>query len=106
MTRHGYFLIFFIHPLYLCFSLQGTLVPFKNHSVRRLSIMKKYILLIVVLYLLPAVVRAQTYKYIGVEDGLSNRQVYAIEKDRKGYMWFLTPEGLDATTEKTSSTTS
>lgn len=57
--------------------------------------MKKYILLIVVLYLLPAVVRAQTYKYIGVEDGLSNRQVYAIEKDRKGYMWFLTPEGLD-----------
>lgn len=38
---------------------------------------------------------AQTYKYIGVEDGLSNRCVYNILKDPKGYMWFLTQEGID-----------
>ncbi len=38
---------------------------------------------------------AQTYKYIGVEDGLSNRQVHSIGKDRIGYMWFLTHEGID-----------
>lgn len=57
--------------------------------------MRKYILLFIILYLLPATVYPQTYKYIGVENGLSSRQVYAIEKDRKGYMWFLTPEGID-----------
>ena len=38
---------------------------------------------------------AQTYKYIGVEDGLSNRRVYAIQKGPKGYMWFLTHDGID-----------
>lgn len=37
----------------------------------------------------------QTYKYIGVEDGLSNRRIYNIQKDRQGYMWFLTNEGMD-----------
>lgn len=38
---------------------------------------------------------AQTYKYIGVKDGLSNRRVYAIQKGPKGYMWFLTHDGID-----------
>lgn len=38
---------------------------------------------------------AQNYRYIGVEDGLSNRRVYSIQKDQKGYMWFLTQEGID-----------
>ncbi len=38
---------------------------------------------------------SQTYKYIGVEDGLSNRRVFSIQKDKKGYMWFLTQEGID-----------
>ncbi|MCD8080548.1 MAG: response regulator [Bacteroides sp.] len=38
---------------------------------------------------------AQTYTYIGVEEGLSNRQVHSIRKDRMGYMWFLTHEGID-----------
>jgi len=38
---------------------------------------------------------SQTYKYIGVEDGLSSRRVYSIHKDKKGYMWFLTQEGID-----------
>lgn len=45
--------------------------------------------------LFPLLCIAQTYKYIGVENGLSNRQVYAIQKDKKGYMWFLTHDGID-----------
>lgn len=38
---------------------------------------------------------AQTYKYLGAEDGLSDRRVYAIQKGPKGYMWFLTHTGID-----------
>lgn len=54
--------------------------------------MKKILLF---LSLLPLFSFAQTYKYIGVEDGLSNRRVYYIQKDKVGYMWFLTHEGVD-----------
>ena len=54
--------------------------------------MKKWLFL---LLLFPLTCIAQTYKYIGVEDGLSNRRVYAIQKDRKGYIWFLTHDGID-----------
>lgn len=45
--------------------------------------------------LLPLIAVAQTYKYIGVEDGLSNRRIYSIENDSAGYMWFFTNEGMD-----------
>lgn len=38
---------------------------------------------------------AQHYRNIDVEDGLSSRKVYSIQKDRKGFMWFLTHEGID-----------
>ena len=38
--------------------------------------MKKYFFFYILL-LLPIIGIAQTYKYIGVEDGLSNRRVYA-----------------------------
>ena len=41
--------------------------------------MKKWIFLIL---LFPLTCIAQTYQYIGVEDGLSNRRVYYIQKDR------------------------
>lgn len=47
------------------------------------------------LYLLLPHAYAQTYRYIGLEDGLSSRRVYAIQKDKKGYMWFLTHNGID-----------
>ena len=56
--------------------------------------MKKYFFFCILL-LLPIIGIAQTYKYIGVEDGLSNRRVYAIQKGPKGYMWFLTHDGID-----------
>ena len=38
---------------------------------------------------------AQTFKYIGPEDGLSNRRVYRVQIDQKGFIWFLTREGID-----------
>ena len=47
------------------------------------------------LFLLPFISTAQTYKYIGVENGLSNRRIFDIQKDSTGYMWFLTNEGID-----------
>lgn len=46
-------------------------------------------------FLIPMLASAQTYKYIGLEDGLSNRRIFNIQKDIQGYMWFLTNEGLD-----------
>lgn len=53
----------------------------------------KYI--IYILFFFPVWVTAQTYKYIGTEDGLSNRRIFSIQKDDQGYMWFLTDEGMD-----------
>lgn len=53
----------------------------------------KYI--IYILFFFPVWVTAQTYKYIGTEDGLSNRRIFSIQKDDRGYMWFLTDEGMD-----------
>ena len=29
---------------------------------------------------------AQIYKYLGIEDGLSNRRIYRIQKDGRGYI--------------------
>lgn len=53
----------------------------------------KYI--IYILFFFPIWVTAQTYKYIGTENGLSNRRIFSIQKDAQGYMWFLTDEGMD-----------
>ncbi len=39
--------------------------------------------------------KAQAYRHISVEKGLSSRKVYSIQKDKTGYMWFLTHEGID-----------
>jgi len=48
-----------------------------------------------ILMLIPLISFAQTYRYIGIEDGLSNRRIFDIQKDSQGYMWFLTNEGMD-----------
>lgn len=37
----------------------------------------------------------QAYKYIGVAEGLSDRRVLSIQKDKAGFMWFLTYAGID-----------
>ncbi|KAA6336674.1 Sensor histidine kinase TmoS [termite gut metagenome] len=55
--------------------------------------MKQVLKLLALLCFLP--LKAQTYKYIGLEDGLSDRQVHYILKDKRKYIWFLTEEGID-----------
>ena len=47
---------------------------------------------------------AQTYNYIGVEDGLSNRRVYAIQKGPKGYSGSSRTTVSTVITERNSST--
>ena len=37
----------------------------------------------------------QAFKYISVTEGLSDRRVLSIQKDRAGFMWFLTYTGID-----------
>lgn len=65
----------------------------KRHYYKRNFAMRNIILCY--LLIITCSCFAQNYKYISVEDGLSNRRVYSIQKDRKGYMWFLTQEGID-----------
>ena len=58
--------------------------------------MKRKLFLILIALCIGAIhVSAQLYRYLETEDGLSSRRVIAIEKDRKGYMWFMTQEGID-----------
>ena len=37
----------------------------------------------------------QIYKYVGLEDGLSSRNVHAVQEADGGFMWFLTDNGID-----------
>ena len=55
----------------------------------------KRIFLFVILIISSTISRCQIYKYIGLEDGLNNQKIHHIQKDRRGYMWFLTQEGVD-----------
>ena len=57
--------------------------------------MKKIILLFILILQGAVSASAQLYRYLDTNQGLSSRRVIAIEKDTKGYMWFLTHEGVD-----------
>ena len=57
--------------------------------------MKKTILLFILILQGAVSASAQLYRYLDTNQGLSSRRVIAIEKDAKGYMWFLTHEGVD-----------
>lgn len=46
----------------------------------------KYIIYILLFF--PIWVTAQTYKYIGIENGLSNRRIFNIQKDTQGTCGF------------------
>jgi ligand-binding sensor domain-containing protein len=56
--------------------------------------MKQITFLFIILFS-SVLAKAQTYKYIGTEDGLSDRRVHYIQKDKRKYMWFLTHGGID-----------
>lgn len=55
--------------------------------------LKKVFLLFVLFVLFAQIGTAQSYRYIGKEDGLSSQRVNRILQDSLGYVWFLTPEG-------------
>lgn len=57
--------------------------------------MKKTVLSLIIILCGALSATAQLYRYLDTEDGLKSRRVIAIEKDTKGYMWFLTQEGVD-----------
>ena len=57
--------------------------------------MKKTILTFILILWGALSTSAQLYRYLETQDGLSSRRVISIEKDAKGYMWFLTHEGMD-----------
>lgn len=57
--------------------------------------MKKICILLIIFLCKVFPASAQLYRHLNTEDGLSSRRVIAVEKDTKGYMWFLTQEGID-----------
>ena len=52
------------------------------------------LLLLVVLFSLSTTF-GQIYKYVGLEDGLSSRNVYAVQQSNGGFIWCLTDNGID-----------
>ncbi|SEO07246.1 Two component regulator propeller [Mucilaginibacter gossypiicola] len=55
---------------------------------------KLYVLILVMVFMkLPAM--GQSFSFIGIEQGLSNNTVTSIHKDKLGFMWFGTLDGLN-----------
>lgn len=57
--------------------------------------MRRILVLLCAALLWAAPASAQLFRYLDTHDGLSSRRVIAVEKDKRGYMWFLTHEGID-----------
>ena len=57
--------------------------------------MRNIVITAIILFLGAISAYAQLYRYLDTKQGLSSRRVIAVEKDKKGYMWFLTQEGVD-----------
>lgn len=57
--------------------------------------MRRILLLICLFVILVTPAVAQLYQYLDTQNGLSSRRALSIRKDKKGYMWFLTHEGID-----------
>ena len=56
--------------------------------------MRLFALLLIALWTSPRVY-GQVYKYVGQEDGLSSRNVYAVQQSNGGFIWCLTDKGID-----------
>ena len=52
------------------------------------------IVLLLILWICPSAY-GEIYKYLRLEDGLSSRNVYAVQQSNGGFMWFLTDNGID-----------
>ena len=57
--------------------------------------MKRIWFILIVLILQTSTASAQLYRYLNTQSGLSSQRVISIGKDLKGYMWFLSHEGID-----------
>ena len=57
--------------------------------------MRRFLVLLCVALLWVVPTSAQLFRYLDTHDGLSSRRVISVEKDKRGYMWFLTHEGID-----------
>ncbi|NDV58610.1 two-component regulator propeller domain-containing protein [Bacteroides sp. 519] len=57
--------------------------------------MTKHTLITLVFTLLCINTFAGSFKQLGVKDGLSSRQVFRINKDSNGFIWFFTSSGVD-----------
>ncbi len=57
--------------------------------------MRRFLVLLCVALLCAVPTSAQLFRYLDTHDGLSSRRVISVEKDKRGYMWFLTHEGID-----------
>lgn len=67
-------------------------------TMRQLSfetMMKKLLFSLCLLCSLSGTATAQLYQYLHPSDGLGSRRVLGIEKGHKGFLWFLTHEGID-----------
>ena len=57
--------------------------------------MRRILLLISLFVILVTPDVAQLYQYLDTQNGLCSRRVLSIRIDKKGYMWFLTHEGIN-----------
>ena len=68
----------------------------KVNEVKHLAshIVRIFIVLLIFLWMSP-LTYGQVYKYVGLEDGLSSRNVYAVQQSNGGFIWCLTDNGID-----------
>ena len=58
--------------------------------------MKRFICIIsILLFYCSSTLYAATFKNMSVQEGLSSRKVFQIEKDAQGFIWAYTPVGID-----------
>lgn len=67
----------------------------KQEMMRRVSTKCVRRLTVLMMLWICSLSYGQIYKYVGLEDGLSSRNVYAVEQSNGGFMWFLTDNGID-----------
>lgn len=59
--------------------------------------MKKYHFFIIVCFLLIQIphLHALSFRHLNVEDGISSRQIFQVNKDANGFVWLFTSMGID-----------
>lgn len=73
----------------------GIFLHFCKRNAFKHKTMRRFLVLLCAALLGTIVAPAQSFKYLDTQNGLSSRRVIAVEKDYKGFMWFLTHEGID-----------